>query len=187
MFNKMRPFLCCSQIPLEERIRGFYSTVGASVLWGAGCWAPSLRVQQLVSVQENRWLRCVLEGRKELDMEWVAWLRKAKRAAYSFRCRMKLPALWHRALAAIHGMGWALGAQQRAPPWCNSGLLAQCIVVGTHESCRCHQLRSILEAPEEHFGAWRRERFGQNMWRWVEGLGERRSPTLDGPKASFCG
>ena len=36
MFNKMRPFLCCPQIPLEERIRGFYSKAGVSVLWGAG-------------------------------------------------------------------------------------------------------------------------------------------------------
>ena len=100
MFNKMRPFLCCPQIPLEERIQGFCSTVGALVLWGAGCWVPSLRVQQLVSVQENRWLRCVLGGRKELNMEWVAWLRKTKRATHNFRCRM-----WHRALTAIHG--WA--------------------------------------------------------------------------------
>ena len=42
MFNKLRPYLCCPQIAQEERVRGFYSTVGTSVLWGAGCWAGSV-------------------------------------------------------------------------------------------------------------------------------------------------
>ena len=64
-FNKLRPFLCCPQIPSEERIRGFYSTVGTSVLWCAGCWTPSLKEQ--VSVQENRWLCCILGVRKVSD------------------------------------------------------------------------------------------------------------------------
>ena len=53
-------------------------------------------------------------GNKELDVEWVAKLRKTKRAAHSFPCKMKLPALWHRALAAIHG--WAGHLARRTGP-----------------------------------------------------------------------
>ena len=54
------------------------------------------------SIQENRWLRCIMGGRKESDIEWVVWLRETKRAAHSLRYKLGLPALWHRALAAIH-------------------------------------------------------------------------------------
>ena len=78
-------------------------TVGSSVQWGSGCWTPSLKVQQPISVQENRWLRCIMGGRKESDTECVAWLRRTKRAAHSLRCKLGFPALWHNALAAIHG------------------------------------------------------------------------------------
>ena len=115
MFNKLRPFLRCRQISLEEQIRGFYSTEGASVLWSAGCCAPSLRVQQLVSVQENRWLRCILGGRKERDMEWVAWLRKTKRAAHSLLVQNEASCAVAQSSGGYSWLGWALGAQQIAP------------------------------------------------------------------------
>ena len=159
------------------------ASLRACVLLGAGCWAPSLRVQQLVSVQENRWLRCVLGGRKELDMEWVAWLRKAKRAAHSLRCRMKLPALWHRALAATHGWAGHLARCKEPHPgatvvfWRNAEWRE--LMKGAGATSSDHS--------KEQLGARLRGRSSQNLWRWVEGPRERRSPTLDGPKASFCG
>ena len=40
--------------------------------------------------------------RKESDTCWVAWLCKTKRAAHTSRCKLRLPAVWHRVLAAIH-------------------------------------------------------------------------------------
>ena len=68
MFGKLRPLLCCPRIPEEERIKTFYTTVASSVLWGSGCWIPSTKAQQLISIQENRWLRCMLGGRKSQDV-----------------------------------------------------------------------------------------------------------------------
>ena len=53
MFNKLRPFLCCPQIPQDGRIGAFYTTVGASVLWGSGCWIPSVKVAA-VSVHSGK-------------------------------------------------------------------------------------------------------------------------------------
>ena len=105
MFGKLRALLCCPRIPEEERIKTFYTTVASSVLWGSGCWIPSTRVQQLISIQENRWLRCMLGGRKSQEVLWVDWFRTTKRSVQALRCRLNLPSLWHRALAAV--CGWA--------------------------------------------------------------------------------
>ena len=81
MFVKLRPMLCCPRVPEEERIKTFYTTVASSVLWGSGCWIPSTKTQQLKSIQENRWLRCMLGGRKSQDVPWVDWFRTTKRSA----------------------------------------------------------------------------------------------------------
>ena len=48
----------------------FYSTGGSSVLLGSVCWTPTVNAQQLVAVQQNRWLRCILGG-KNNDPEWL--------------------------------------------------------------------------------------------------------------------
>ena len=112
IFNKLRPMLCYPQFPEQERISAFCTTLGTTVLWGSGCWTPSVNAQQLVSAQENRWLRCVLGGRKKSDMEWAESLRESIRAAHSLRCKLGIPALWHKAMAAIHG--WA-GHMDRRP------------------------------------------------------------------------
>ena len=105
MFFRTRCLLCCPKIPEEERLRTFYSTVVPCVLWGSGCWVPSAKIQQLLSFQENRWLRCMLGGRKDQDVAWVDWFRATKRATHALRTKMNLPSLWHRTLAAMHG--WA--------------------------------------------------------------------------------
>ena len=108
--------LCFPQIPQEERLGAFYTTVGASVLWGSRCWTPPVRVQQLISIQENRWFRCIMGGRKGYDVEWVERLRAAKRPAHALRCRLGLPALWHRALAAVHGWAGHLARKEGPHP-----------------------------------------------------------------------
>ena len=105
MFGKTRSLLSCHKIPEEERLRTFYSTVVPCVLWGSGCWVPSAKIQQLLSFQEDRWLRCMLGGRKTQDVARVDWFRTTKRVTHALRTKMNLPSLWHRALAAMYG--WA--------------------------------------------------------------------------------
>ena len=105
MFSRLRPMPCCSKIPEEERIRTFYTAVASSVLWGSGCWIPSTKTQELISIQETRWLRCMLGGRKAQDVQWMDLFRATKRSAQALRCRLNFPSLWHRALAAMYG--WA--------------------------------------------------------------------------------
>ena len=105
LLGKTRALLSCPGISEEERLRTFYSTVVPCVLWGSGCWIPSAKIQQLLSFQENRWLRCMLGGRKSQDVAWVDWFRTTKRVTHALRCKLNLPSLWHRALAAMYG--WA--------------------------------------------------------------------------------
>ena len=124
MFAKLRPMLCSPKIPEEERIMAFDTTVASSVLWGAGCWSPSTNAQQLLSIQENRWLRSMLGGRKGQDVEWVVWLRATKREAHVLRSKLSLPVLWHRALADMHG--WAgHGPEKGCAPWSRCNLVAK--------------------------------------------------------------
>ena len=105
LFGKTRALLSCPGISEEERLRTFYSTVVPCVLWGSGCWIPSAKIQQFLSFQENRWLRCMLGGRKSQDVAWVDWFRTTKRVTHALRSRLNLPSLWHRASAAMYG--WA--------------------------------------------------------------------------------
>ena len=105
MFGRTRSLLSCSKISEGERLKMFYSTVVPCVLWGSGCWIPSTKIQQLLSIQETRWLRCMLGGRKSQDVAWMDWFRTTKRVAHALRNRLNLPSLWHRALAAVYG--WA--------------------------------------------------------------------------------
>ena len=52
---------------------------------------------------KTRWLRFMLGGRKAQDVPCVDWFRATKRSAQALRCRLNLPSLWHRALAAMYG------------------------------------------------------------------------------------
>ena len=115
MFGKLRPLLCCPRIPEEERIKTFYTKVASSVLWGSGCWIPSTKTQQLVSIQETRWLRCMLGGRKAQHVPWVDWFRATTHSAQPLRCKLNLPSLWHR-------MGRTRGSERFLPSWacCNA-------------------------------------------------------------------
>ena len=104
-FEAQASVLCCPQLPVLARMRRFYATVGSTALWAAGCWVPSVKLQQLLSAQEARWLRRMLASRRRPEQEWVPYLRETKRQVYDQRLAASLPALWHRALAALHG--WA--------------------------------------------------------------------------------
>ena len=169
MFNKLRPQLCCPQIPQEERLGAFCTTVGASVLRGSGCWTPSVRIQQLISIEENRWFRCMMGGRKEHEVEWIEWLRATKRAAHALRCRLGLPDLWHGALASKHGWAGHLARRGEPHPGGRGGSVAESGMVGDYEGCRSWQPRQLLEASEEKF-VWRvRVRLHPDLWFGVVG------------------
>ena len=91
MFAKLKPMLCCPKIPEDERLKAFFSTVALCVLWGAGCWCPSTNAQQLLSIQENRWLRTMQRGPKDINVQWVVWLRETKRKAHELRSKLNPP------------------------------------------------------------------------------------------------
>ena len=156
MFAKLRPMLCCPTIPEEERIKAFYTTVASSVLWGAGCWSPSTNAQQLLSIQENRWLRSMLGGRKGQDVEWVAWLRATTRKAHGLRSRLSLPALWRRALAAMHGLAGHMARKKDVHPGaaavsCRNAEwweILKSTGIGTHDQSWKHQKKNWVRGFE---------------------------------------
>ena len=118
VFCKVAPILQNPFLPTEERVRIFYQTVAASVLWGAGAWVPSIAVQERLSGQETRWLRRILCGMKPDEQPWVPWLRNTKSRVHTIRTRCDQAAIWHRVLAAVHGwMGHAARAGLRCPAW----------------------------------------------------------------------
>ena len=105
VFQKLASLLTCPQLSFHDRLRTFYTCVGASALWCSGCWVPSVQCQQLLCGQENRWLRRMQNVRRRPTQDWVEWYRDCKREGHLERVAARLPALWHRAAASIHG--WA--------------------------------------------------------------------------------
>ena len=63
-----------------------YTAVGTGVLWGSGCWTPSVNVQHVVSPSRKTGGSAAswVEGRKAISSGWK-WLQEAKRAAHSSR------------------------------------------------------------------------------------------------------
>ena len=62
------------------------------------CATVSFRPGKLVAPLRAGW-------NEEKRSQWVEWLRETKRVVYSLRCKLDIPALWHKTMAAIHG--WA--------------------------------------------------------------------------------
>ena len=99
MFNKLRPMLCCPKNPEEERIQAFYTTVASSVLWrfsiDKSAATPLRSVKQMARLHPG-WTK---GPRRRVG----GWFRATKRSAHALMCRLSLPALWHRAFAAMRG------------------------------------------------------------------------------------
>ena len=187
MFAKLRPMLCCPKIPEEERIMAFDTTVASSVLWGAGCWSPSTNAQQLLSIQENRWLRSMLGGRKGQDVEWVVWLRATKRKAHGLRSKLSLPALWHRALADMHGWAGHMARKKDVHPGAAAVSWRNAEWVGNLEEHWNWYSRPVLEAPEEELGTRLRARSIQDPWLGLVGRSKKTlSQKLAERKMPFC-
>ena len=60
-----------------------------------------------------RWLQVSCGVRPLYAGRWVEWFRATKRSAQALRCRLNLPSLWHRALAAVYG--WAGHVARKDP------------------------------------------------------------------------
>ena len=57
MWTRVGGMLANRRLPWTERARRMYTSVGASLLWGAGIWTLSQNLQNKISAQETRWLR----------------------------------------------------------------------------------------------------------------------------------
>ena len=179
MFTKLRPMLCCPRIPEEERIKTFYTTVASSVLWGSGCWIPSTKTQQLISIQETRWLRCMLEGRKAQDVPWVDWFRMTKRSAQALRCKLNIPSLWHRALAAVYGWAGHVARKNSSHPghaairWRNAEWweIMKSMGVGSRDQTWRHRRRNWVRSFEYGLSKilglnwWEAAKLGRSSWK----------------------
>ena len=138
MFGKLRPMLCCPRIPEEERIKTFYNTVASSVLWCSGCWIPSTKTQQLISIWETSWLRCMLGGRKAQDVPWVDWFRTTKTLCAGVKMQVE-PSV--SVAQSVGGCVWMGGTRGRLlPSWacCNSENL-------THTSLNGPMIWKVLQ------------------------------------------
>ena len=99
---RLQTFFSWRRIPVYVRIRRFYDTVAQTALWGSGCWVPSCSLQRVLSAQENRWLRRIVEpaGRGAQE-DWVRWFRRTKRRATAAREETGESSLWERALRSV--------------------------------------------------------------------------------------
>jgi len=67
-----RPVLLVAAVPLEKRMRRWYDTVGASLLFGCGGWSPSKRTCDSLVSRELLHLRQMTGLRRQPDEEWGA-------------------------------------------------------------------------------------------------------------------
>lgn len=102
-WNRCRALLVNKTIPADERMRAFGSTVGASLLYGAGLWRLGPGLLGDLGRTERRWLR-QMAGVSWRDGElWQQWAHRAGLAGTRLRRLAGLPSLSARAAAAVHG------------------------------------------------------------------------------------
>ena len=144
------------------------------------------KTQQLISIQETRWLRCMLGGRKAQDVPWVGWFRTAKRSAQASRCKLNLPSLWHRALAAVYRWAGHVARKDSSHPghaailWRNAEWweIMKSTGVGSRDQTWRHRRRN--------WGAQFRARFVQDSWLELVGGCESWSQQLEKRQIQFC-
>ena len=162
MFAKLRPVLCCPNIPEEERIKAFYTTVASSVLWGAGCWSPSTNAQQLLSIHENRWLRSMLGGAEGPRRRVGGMVACNKTQSQCVEIQVESPRSVAQSAGCQARLGGTHGPEKGGAPW--SRCEAKRRVVGNHEEHCNWCSRPVLEAPEEELGTRLRARSFQDPW-----------------------
>jgi len=105
--------LACPRVPLRERLRRLYATVGATLLWGAGGWNLSAALVRRLETFELFLLRRVISCPRRPQEPWVTYLKRSASAARSFLTRFSIDSLIVRVFKTHHG--WA-GHAARAPP-----------------------------------------------------------------------
>ena len=121
----------------------------------------------------------MLGGRKAQEVQWVDWFRATKRSAQALRCRLNLPSLWHRPLAAMFGWLGHVAREDDFHPghaairWRNAAWWEKMKSTGAgsrDETCRDrrsnwvrsfeHVLSKILD-----LDWWETAKFGRNSWK----------------------
>ena len=78
------------------------TTVGASILWGAGSWTPSAALRATLDQEEGKYLRWMTGLRKRPEEQWLPFYRRRHRATLEFH-RDGRPNLWRTAVQRVHG------------------------------------------------------------------------------------
>ena len=73
MFGKLRPMLCCSRIPEEERIKTFYTTVASSVVVEFGWLDPVDQNTAAYLHPGNQVAPLYAGGREAQDVPWIGF------------------------------------------------------------------------------------------------------------------
>jgi len=120
-----RPLLLAGAVPLARRLRRWYDTVGASLLFGSGGWAPSKRTCDRLVLRELFHLREVTGLRRLPSEQWGAWMQRSAKAVHVARASAGLLSLGHLFLCRYHS--W-MGHVARA---CDEGRWSPaCCVLG---------------------------------------------------------
>ena len=111
-FFARRAQLTCSRVPLRDRLRRLYATVGASFLWGSGGWTLSRALVRRIESFELSLLRRTIHTPRRVSESWVDYLKRSATTARTFLTQFGIDSLAVRAIKANHG--WA-GHAARAP------------------------------------------------------------------------
>ena len=148
------------------------------MFWDSGCWIPSTKTQQFISIQET-WLRCMLGGRKAQDVSWVDWFRRTKCSAQALRCKLNVPSLWHKALAVVFGWAGHVAREDSSHPghaamrWRNAEWweIMKRTGVGSRDQTWRHRrrnwVRSFEHVQSKIFGLnwWEVANLGRSSWK----------------------
>ena len=71
--------------------------------FGAGAWTFSKRTADILTTQENRWLRAIVGRERREEESWLRGLRRATREAQTLRAKLGEQSLPHRASGLTYG------------------------------------------------------------------------------------
>ena len=150
------PLLCFPQIPQEEHLGAFYTTVER-----VNCGAPAVGLRQCGICNWSLFRRT--------DGSAALWVGGRVTMSSGWKGFVRLNVLlwgadwvWHRALAAMYG--WAGHLPRKEGPQSGAaGTVAWRGMVGDYEGYRGWQSRPLLETSEEKLVPWVRARLDQDL------------------------
>ena len=95
--------LTCKRISLRARLLRLYTTVMASLLWGAGGWLLSVSCLNRIETFELSLLRRVIQVPRLVTENWVDYLKRSANVARGLLQKWGIDCLAVRVLTRIHG------------------------------------------------------------------------------------